>query len=82
MRRPLLLLPVAAALGLGLGGCATQSFAMRTLPDETPAADTERAIRRSEGLQAARQAAPAPDNPAAMASSTIQRPAPRMPITA
>ena len=67
MRRPLLLLPVAAALGLGLGGCATQSFAMRTLPDETPAADTERAIRRSEALQAARQAAPAPDNPAATA---------------
>lgn len=46
----------SALLGL-LAGCATQSFSMRTLPDETPAADNARAVQRA--------AAPAPQPAAA-----------------
>jgi phospholipid-binding lipoprotein MlaA len=37
-----------------LSGCATQSFSMRTLPDETPAADNTLAIQRDADLAAAR----------------------------
>jgi phospholipid-binding lipoprotein MlaA len=38
-----------------LSGCATQSFSMRTLPDETPAADNARAIERAQAMEAAKQ---------------------------
>jgi phospholipid-binding lipoprotein MlaA len=38
-----------------LSGCATQSFSMRTLPDETPAADNAQAIQRAEAMAASRQ---------------------------
>ena len=37
-----------------LSGCATQSFSMRTLPAETPAADNARAVQRASDLEAAR----------------------------
>jgi phospholipid-binding lipoprotein MlaA len=40
-----------------LSGCATQSFSMRTLPDETPAADNARAIERAQAMEAAKQEA-------------------------
>jgi phospholipid-binding lipoprotein MlaA len=48
-----------AALGLLLGGCASGSFAIRTLPPETPAADNAAAIRQMQALQAQMQAAAA-----------------------
>jgi phospholipid-binding lipoprotein MlaA len=38
-----------------LSGCATQSFSMRTLPDETPAADNARAIESGQAMEAAKQ---------------------------
>ena len=38
-----------------LSGCATQSFSMRTLPNETPAADNARAIERAQAMEAAKQ---------------------------
>jgi phospholipid-binding lipoprotein MlaA len=54
-----LLLPVAL-VATCLGGCATQSFSMRTLPDDTPAADNARAIQQAQALAAAAQAPKAP----------------------
>ena len=57
---------ILVALGLSLGGCATQSFSMRTLPDETPAADTAQAIQRMQTMQAAQ---PAPSTHDAAAAS-------------
>lgn len=46
--------PICVVLILmALGGCATQSFSMRTLPDETPAADNARAIQRAAQLAGA-----------------------------
>jgi phospholipid-binding lipoprotein MlaA len=54
-----------ALIMAALSGCATQSFSMRTLPDETPAADNARAVQRAVDLEAARNepkpAAGAPD---------------------
>jgi phospholipid-binding lipoprotein MlaA len=47
---------VCTALALtALSGCATQSFSMRTLPDETPAADNARAIASAQAMEAAKQ---------------------------
>jgi len=43
-----------------LSGCATQSFSMRTLPDETPAADNALAIQRAADLAAAKNDVKAP----------------------
>ena len=54
-----------ALIMAALSGCATQSFSMRTVPDETPAADNARAVQRAADLEAARSepkpAAGAPD---------------------
>jgi phospholipid-binding lipoprotein MlaA len=49
MKGPAVLLVLVAGW---LSGCATQSFSMRTLPDETPAADNALAIRRAEAAVA------------------------------
>jgi phospholipid-binding lipoprotein MlaA len=47
---------VCTALVLtALNGCASQSFSMRTLPDETPAADNARAIESAQAMEAAKQ---------------------------
>ncbi len=58
---------VLAAL-LALGGCATKDVRVRTLADETPAADRAAAIERAAGLAAVREALAAPagndDDPA------------------
>jgi phospholipid-binding lipoprotein MlaA len=43
-----------ALIMAALSGCATQSFSMRTLPDETPAADNARAVQRAADQEAAR----------------------------
>jgi phospholipid-binding lipoprotein MlaA len=60
---------IAAALTLAaLSGCATQSFLMRTLPEETPAADNARAIQRAADL-AGTQSEPKPAAPAADANA-------------
>jgi phospholipid-binding lipoprotein MlaA len=65
MKGAALMILITAALS----GCATQSFSMRTLPDETPAADNARAIQRAADLEAAKNepkpAAGAPDTTAA-----------------
>jgi hypothetical protein len=40
-------------VALALGGCASQSFSMRGLPPETPAADNAAAIKAAAVLAAA-----------------------------
>jgi phospholipid-binding lipoprotein MlaA len=45
---------LVALIMAALSGCATQSFSMRTLPDETPAADNARAVQRAADLEASR----------------------------
>jgi phospholipid-binding lipoprotein MlaA len=40
------------AVGLTLGGCATQEFSMRSLPPETPAAENASAVRNAEAMEA------------------------------
>lgn len=53
-----------------LSGCATQSFSMRTLPAETPAADNALAIQRAADLAAAKTEA----KPAAATADTNATP--------
>jgi phospholipid-binding lipoprotein MlaA len=59
MRPGLRMLIAGWAAVVGLSGCATD-FSMRTLPDETPAADNAQAIERITALQSEQQTAPAP----------------------
>jgi phospholipid-binding lipoprotein MlaA len=62
-----------------LSGCATQSFSMRTLPDETPAADNARAIERAQAVDAAKQEPqPATNTPEASAPPVTAADAPPM----
>jgi phospholipid-binding lipoprotein MlaA len=56
-------LPVAlASSGLALGGCASQGVDIRSLPDETPAADNAAAAENAAALRAALAAATPPDS--------------------
>jgi len=62
-----------------LSGCATQSFSMRTLPEETPAADNARAIERAQAIEAAKQEPrPAANTPEAMPPPVTAADAPPM----
>jgi phospholipid-binding lipoprotein MlaA len=57
--RPILQASIAATvIAIAVSGCATRSFTMRVLPDETPAADNARAIQRVEAMQQSQQAMP------------------------
>ena len=70
---------VAPLILAALGGCAAQSFSMRTLPQETPAADNARAIQRAADLEAARSAPkPASDSADANAVRVTRADAPPM----
>jgi phospholipid-binding lipoprotein MlaA len=71
---------VCTALVLtALSGCATQSFSMRTLPDETPAADNAGAIERAQATEAAQQEPKPPaDTPEASAPPVTAADAPPM----
>jgi phospholipid-binding lipoprotein MlaA len=66
-------------IAAALSGCATQSFSMRTLPDETPAADNAQAIQRAADLEAARnEAKPAAGTPDTNAAPVTSADAPPM----
>jgi phospholipid-binding lipoprotein MlaA len=66
-------------IAAALSGCATQSFSMRTLPDETPAADSAQAIQRAADLEAARnEAKPAAGTPDTNAAPVTSADAPPM----
>jgi phospholipid-binding lipoprotein MlaA len=68
-----------ALIMAALSGCATQSFSMRTLPDETPAADNARAVQRAADQQAARnEPKPATGAPEANAAPVTTADAPPM----
>ena len=73
MKGTVLLALIVAALS----GCATQSFSMRTLPDETPAADNALAIQHAADLQTARnEAKPAGATPETNAAPVTSADAP------
>jgi len=73
----ILVVVVVAALGTGLGGCATRAFSMRTLPDETPAADNAQAVERFEAMQTAQKdSQPGQGTPASNAPRVTQADAP------
>lgn len=60
----------AALVGALLCGCSAQSFSIRRLPDQTPAADNAAAIRRAAEIEAAATAIARPQG-AANASSEV-----------
>ena len=75
MKSPVLAMIILATLS----GCATQSFSMRTLPDETPAADNALAVQRAADLEAARnEAKPAAGPPETNAAPVRSADAPPM----
>jgi phospholipid-binding lipoprotein MlaA len=46
--------PLVLLAALLLGGCASQTFSMRNLPPETPAADNAMAVNRAEAMAASK----------------------------